>query len=62
MKMILTSECETCEYGSIDESNKARIKVRCNARNKEYYYGQCIPCDDKKKRKEVISSEKNCTV
>lgn len=49
--MILTSECEKCDYGIIDDSNKARIKVKCLQKNKEYYYGQCIPCDNKKKRK-----------
>lgn len=50
--MILTSECEKCIYGEIDETNKARIKVHCKYRNREYYYGQCIPCEDKEKRKE----------
>lgn len=55
MNMILTSECEECEYGIIDESNKARIKVKCRYKDKVYHYGQCIPCEDKKKRKEVIN-------
>ncbi len=49
MKMILTSECEECIYGIIDESNKARIKVKCRLKDKEYYYGQYIPCEDKTK-------------
>lgn len=62
MKMILTSECEECEYGIVDESNKARIKVKCKNKNKEYHYGQCIPCEDKKKRKEAINDEKDSTV
>ena len=61
MKMILTSECEKCEYGMIDESNKARIKVKCKNKNKEYHYGQCVPCEDKKKRKEATNDE-NSTV
>lgn len=51
MSMILTSECEKCDYGIIDDSDKARIKVKCLQKNKEYYYGQCIPCDSKRKRK-----------
>lgn len=51
MNMILTSECEKCIYGIVDESNKARIKVRCTNKEKEYYYGQCIPCDNMRKRK-----------
>lgn len=51
MNMILTSECEECDNGIIDESNKAKVKVICLKKNKEYYYGQCISCDDKIKRK-----------
>lgn len=49
--MIITSECEECIYGIIDDSNKARVKVKCTQKEKEYYYGQCIPCDNKRKRK-----------
>lgn len=45
MKMIITSECEHCKYGVIDDSNKAKIVVYCNYKEKEYLYGQCIPCD-----------------
>lgn len=51
MNMILTSECEKCIYGIIDETNKARIKVKCMKKNKEYYFGQCVPCENRKKRK-----------
>lgn len=51
MNMILTSECEKCDYGIINDSNKARIKVRCTQKDKEYYYGQCIPCENKRKRR-----------
>lgn len=50
MEMIITSKCETCEYGSIDDTNKARIKVYCSSRDKTYCYGQCIPCEDYKKK------------
>lgn len=52
MNMILTSECEKCVYGTIDESNKARIKVICQDKGKEYHYGQCIPCENMKKKTE----------
>lgn len=45
--MIITSECEHCKYGIIDDSNKARIMVYCSYRDKKYFYGQCIPCEDK---------------
>lgn len=51
MGMIITSECEECFYGIIDASNKARVKVKCTQKGKEYYYGQCILCDGKRKRK-----------
>lgn len=50
MKMILTSECEECDNGIIDDSNKAKIKVFCKDKDKEYYYGQCIPCENKTKK------------
>lgn len=50
MKMILTSECEECDYGIVDDSNRAKIKVFCKDKDKEYYYGQCIPCENKTKR------------
>lgn len=51
MKMINTSECEECRFGTVDDSNKARVVVYCNYKNKKYYYGQCIPCEyiDKQK-------------
>ena len=62
MKMILTSECEECEYGSIDESSKSKIKVKCSYKNKEYHYGQCIPCEDKKKRKVMDNNEESSTI
>lgn len=32
MNMILTSECEGCIYGIVDESNKARIKVKMHTK------------------------------
>lgn len=46
MGVIITSQCEKCRHGTIDETNKARIKVHCSARDKTYCYGQCIQCDD----------------
>lgn len=42
---ILTTICEQCAYGSIDESDKARIKITCSFKNKTYYFGQYVPCD-----------------
>lgn len=42
---VLTSDCENCKYGNIDEENKARVRVHCDIKNKNYYFGQYIPCD-----------------
>lgn len=50
--MIITSECEHCIHSSIDETDKARIEIYCNVKDKKYFWGQCIPCDYKEKRKE----------
>lgn len=50
MKMITTSECAECAYGTIDDSDKARVKVKCSDKNKEYCYGQRIPCENKTQR------------
>lgn len=50
MNMIITSECEQCQYGIINDTDKARIKVICTFKDKEYYFGQCIPCDNKTKK------------
>lgn len=47
MNMIITSECEQCQYGIINDTDKARIKVICTFKDKEYYFGQYIPCDNK---------------
>lgn len=51
-KMILTSkDCPECEYGSIEEITKAKIIINCKARNRKYYLGQYVQCDDKRKEK-----------
>lgn len=49
--MIITSECEFCLYGTVDDTDKAKVKVYCSYKDKTYYYGQCIPCDNKTKRR-----------
>ena len=35
MKMINTSECEKCKHGTVDDTNKARVKVHCDIKNKD---------------------------
>lgn len=52
-KMIITDQCESCKHGTIDDRNKARIKVMCSKKEKMYYFGQCIPCDDHEKKTEI---------
>lgn len=42
---INTKDCERCKYCTLDESNKAVIKIKCSAHDKEYYYGQRIECE-----------------
>ena len=50
-EMIITSQCETCIHGTIDETNIARIKVYCDVKGKTYCYGQCVPCNCYNKRR-----------
>ncbi len=49
--MIITSECEQCPQSIINDEDRARVTVYCRIKDKTYYYGQCIPCDDKEIRK-----------
>lgn len=44
--VVLTSKCEFCKYGSIIEMSKARIKVYCSYKEKEFWYGCYVPCDN----------------
>ena len=56
MPMILTSECENCVYGEIflyKIRGRDVEKVRCSYKEKEYFYGQCIPCEHKQKKEYV---------
>lgn len=43
--IIVGADCKGCIYLEDDKSNKN--KVICKFRNKKYYYGACIPCEDK---------------
>ena len=52
MATINSTECITCKNGLLDDSNKARIKIYCKLKDKTYYYGQYIQCDDKEKKKD----------
>ena len=38
------------DHGTVDDTNKARVKVHCDIKNKDYIYGACIPCEDKENK------------
>jgi len=44
---IIGKYCENCKFANIIDEDKRKIIVRCGARDKNYYWGQCIPCSDK---------------
>lgn len=50
--MITTDECENCKFGTVIETSKSDIKVFCAIKDKTYYYGQCIPCNNKVEEKD----------
>lgn len=51
--IIIGKDCEKCRFGIVDETNKARIKVYCSIKEKWYWWGQCIPCDNREKKNET---------
>ena len=43
--MVLAgTDCQECKYFEYNEDNN---KITCKARDKSYYYGQYIVCDDR---------------
>lgn len=48
--VIITNECEKCIHSTIDESNKSKLRIYCNVKDKTYYWGQCISCDYKESK------------
>ena len=58
MEVIITSQCENCQYGIVDDTDKSRIKVYCSAKDKTYCYGQCIQCDGYKKNIHIKEQKK----
>ena len=50
--IICGKDCEDCLYATINDRDISRVKVVCAAKSKEYYYGQCIPCELKVKKDE----------
>lgn len=52
MKMC-TANCEKeCKYGTVYQTDKAHVFVRCEANDKSYIYGQIIDCSLKEVRNE----------
>lgn len=51
MSTIITSECDKCPHGTLDDSVKSKLKIYCDYKDKYYYYGQYVPCDLKNKGK-----------
>lgn len=50
---ICTSECVECIYSNLNEEN-TNHKFHCSAKDKDYCYGQYIPCD----LKETVNGNK----
>lgn len=51
MSLIKTSECRKCAHSTIDATDKSKVIVRCEAKGKEFIYGQYVECDIKKRRR-----------
>ena len=49
--VICTNECKQCIHSDIDSGN-IKLKFHCDAKDKDYIYGQYIPCDYKETRKD----------
>lgn len=45
--IIVGKDCENCIHATFDETNKAKIMVYCNIRERWYIYGMCIDCNNK---------------
>ncbi len=44
--IIAGDKCEKCKYGTLDETNRAKIMVYCALKERQYIYGECIRCED----------------
>lgn len=53
INMITTDECEKCKHSCIEEINKGTIYINCILKEKRYFYGQCIPCNNFEKIEEI---------
>lgn len=46
--VIAGKHCEHCIHGTPWDDGKT-AKIYCENRDRDYYYGQYVPCDDYKK-------------
>ena len=44
--VICTDVCQTCVHSNLNEET-VNNKFHCDAKNKDYFYGQYVPCDFK---------------
>jgi len=49
-KLILTSECEKCAHSTINETDKSKITIYCDVKDRTYVWGQYIACEYKEKK------------
>ena len=56
---INTTKCVQCNYGTLDESDKSKIKIKCSANDREYNYGQRISCEHYTKKSIQINHKQN---
>lgn len=49
-RIIAGEKCEHCFYGTPWDDGMT-AKIYCEARNKDYVYGQFVPCNDYKEYK-----------
>lgn len=59
MLVNTAQECQHCQNGSTEDISKAVIKVHCSEKDRSFYYGQNLDCDDFTKFKEVKYEEDN---
>lgn len=53
MTMIIAGkDCEPCIYGLVKDKDIAKVKVHCKCKDKEYYWGTCIPCEVREVKKQ----------
>ena len=45
--IIAGQDCDNCIYATVEEETKGRVKIHCDARDRRYWWGQNVPCDDK---------------